>query len=459
MSIVNPEFRRNVWLELTPARLGVSMLGVVAILALVGSRSSSSAELNEAAEFVFALVVFFWGGQLAAEAVVQEIVERTWDSQRMSALGPWSMSWGKLFGAPICAWAAALPALAAMIHAASDPWSGLRQAATYVLLGVLCHAVSLALSLQSIRKGRQPGRVKTLFFQLAGLGVVLPFAYLLVWRERWLDGAGLYWFSLGLSVESFALLSALLFAAWAVLGVYRQMRLELQKPTAPTAWLAFLAFLVLYQTGLIFGGMRGLDRAIQDLTDFSVIGAEPVTVALLAAGILLQTLVYVAIFTEPKSMIGLRQAWDAFARGDWRGIWLRMPRWALTLKLTAIAVILILAFVRLPQTVSAADADLFRLAIASFLFLLRNVGIVLLCNFWSPSGRGDMAALIVLSVLVLIAPAIFAGAPEAVAALFLPPIGAGWAATLVPIGAQLVLVGGLLARVWIKSERARRTQA
>ena len=70
-----------------------------------------------------------------------------------------------------------------------------------------------------------------------------------------------------------------------------------------------------------------------------------------------------------------------------------------------------------------------------------------------------MPAFIVLAVLVLIAPAIFAGSPAAISALFLPPIGGGWGETLVPILAQLILVGGLLARVWIRAEKARNAQA
>ena len=455
MNIGNPEFRRNLWLELTPARLGVSFLAVVSLLALAGLRDSTLSGLQYAAELLFGIAVFLWGGRLAADAVVQEIADRTWDSQRMSSLGPWGMSWGKLFGAPICAWAAALPALAAMVYAAPDIASGLRVAATYALLGVLCHAVALTLSLQSVRKGRQPGRLKTLFFHLLALAVVLPFAYFLVWSDSLPADFDLRWFFVPLTSEEFALASALVFSAWAVLGVYRQMRLELQKPTGPTAWLAFLAFLIVYQTGLIVGSGYELDKFLWDLAGESLVGTHWVSVALLAAGLLLSSLVYLAIFTEPKSMIGLRQAWEAFRRGDLRGLWLHTPRWAVTLKLTAIVAILILVFVRLPESAANYEIELHRYVLASFLFLLRNVGIVLLCNFMAPGGRGDMAAFIVLAVLSLIAPMIVAGAPDSVTAIFWPPVTGSWASTLIPILAQIVLVGGLLARVWLQAEKQR----
>lgn len=447
---LNPEFRRNLWLELTPARLGVSILAVVSLLVLARVRDSGLMALSSTAEIVFAVAVFFWGGRLAADAVLQEITDRTWDNQRMSALGPWAMSWGKLFGAPVCAWVAAVPALAVMT------WiDGAAQAAIYVLLGILCHALALALSLQSIRKGRQHGRMKTLFFQFLALLVVLPFAYSLVWLDKWLERDVIYWFSLPFPAQGFALATALLFCFWAVLAVYRQMRLELQKPTAPTAWLAFLVFVLVYQTGLIQGGSYAVNDVLRDFSELRLDGSTSLSAMLAAAGISLTALTYLALFTEAKSMIGLRQLADAGRRGDWRAAWLHTPRWAVTLALTALATVLIVLLVELPAKAEASDADLDRIAIAAFLFLLRNVGIVLLCNFMSPSGRGDMAAVVVLIVLSLIAPMILAGASPVLAALFWPPLQGGWAMTLVPVGAQLVLVGGLLVRVWMQAEKQR----
>jgi hypothetical protein len=450
MSLMNPEFRRNLWLELTPARLGVSVLAVVSLLALAGVRDGGTTALSSASELLFAVVIFFWGGRLAADSVLQEITDRTWDTQRMSALGPWQMSWGKLFGAPICAWMASIPALAVM------GWvDGVQQAATYVLLGVLSHAIALTLSLQSIRKGRQHGRIKTLFFQFVALLVVLPFAYALIWLDTWIERETIYWFAFSIGAQGFALISALLFSAWAVLGVYRQMRLELQKPTAPTAWLAFLLFLLIYQTGLIYGGAFRVDNALQEFSDLQLRGATSFSIALVAAGVLLSALVYLAIFTEAKSMIGLRQAWDGFRHGQWRRLWLHMPRWAITLKLAAIATILIVLLVELPTTAKATDSELDRIVIAAFLFLVRNVGIVLLCNFMARSGRGDLAAIILLIVLSVIAPMIFGGVSPFLGALFWPPLQGSWAMTLIPVLAQIVLVGGLLARVWMQAEKQR----
>ena len=450
MSLMNPEFRRNLWLELTPARLGVAFLAVVSLLALAGVRDDGLRSLSYASELLFGVVIFLWGGRLAADSVTQEITDRTWDTQRMSALGPWAMTWGKLAGAPICAWAASIPALAVMIFL-----DGIEQAATYVLLGVLCHAIAMALSLQLIRKGRQPGRVKTLFFQFAGLIAVLPFAYFLIWDDQRPGLDTVYWFSQRFTLQSFALVSALLFSAWAVLAVYRQMRLELQKPTVPTVWLCFLVFLIVYQTGLIFGGSQSVQQVLREFSGSSLLDAQPISASIACAGILLSVMVYVAIFTEPKTMIGLRQAWDAMRAANWRRLWLHTPRWAVTLVLTTVALVLIVLLVDIPTTKDGSDSEFHRLVVAAFLFLLRNVGIVLLCNFMARSGRGDLAAIIVLIVLSVIAPMIFGGASPVVAALFWPPIEGGWGMTLIPVIAQLILIGGLLVRVWMQAEKQR----
>ena len=48
--------------------------------------------------------VVLWGTRSAALSVVGEIRERTWDSQKLSSIGPSQMVWGKLFGATFANW-------------------------------------------------------------------------------------------------------------------------------------------------------------------------------------------------------------------------------------------------------------------------------------------------------------------------------------------------------------------
>src|SRR5262249_32005097 len=102
---MNPELMRNLWLELSPRRLTL-MFGVLALLfataALGGGNIKSPATVAEA---MFILIVILWDTRKAADAVIGEIRDRTWDGQRLSAIPAWSMVWGKLFGSTSYVWA------------------------------------------------------------------------------------------------------------------------------------------------------------------------------------------------------------------------------------------------------------------------------------------------------------------------------------------------------------------
>ncbi|MGD8642238.1 MAG: hypothetical protein PVG89_16490, partial [Gammaproteobacteria bacterium] len=117
---MNPEFQRNVWLELTPHRV-VSMPAVlVAVFFLVyliaGDRYPDPLRIT--AMTIFFLLTLLWGSRLAGEALVNEVQDRTWDQQRMSSISPWSMSWGKLFGSTVFTWYGAAICLLAYFIAA-----------------------------------------------------------------------------------------------------------------------------------------------------------------------------------------------------------------------------------------------------------------------------------------------------------------------------------------------------
>jgi len=107
---MNPELQRNIWLNLTtwrligmPVVLGMVFFSVAWSVGLLSPGSWLEAVAPVARWFYVALVIV-WGTWLAARAVVGEIRDRTWDGQRLSTLHPWTMLWGKLFGATIFVW-------------------------------------------------------------------------------------------------------------------------------------------------------------------------------------------------------------------------------------------------------------------------------------------------------------------------------------------------------------------
>ena len=100
---LNPEFRRNLWLELSPHRLIAMPMILLAIFFLSASIGESGNwwGVPRASLLAYYVIVFFWGTRRAVASLADEVRGRTWDGQRMSALGTWAMTWGKLFGGTI----------------------------------------------------------------------------------------------------------------------------------------------------------------------------------------------------------------------------------------------------------------------------------------------------------------------------------------------------------------------
>ena len=103
---MNPELRRNLWLEFSAHRL----IAMPAIIVLIGmfiyaiSKEDALKNLAIAAAVGAVVLLPLWGARLAMESVTEEARDRTWDAQRLSSIGPWQMTWGKLLGATAFVW-------------------------------------------------------------------------------------------------------------------------------------------------------------------------------------------------------------------------------------------------------------------------------------------------------------------------------------------------------------------
>lgn len=318
--MMNPELRRNLWLEITPHRLlampAVLALAFMALWAIDRSKAIETVCLTALASF--GVLTILWGTRLAANSVIDEIIDKTWDWQRLSTLTPWEMTWGKLFGATAFAWYGGLVCLLVFLLTshATPVVSPVKTALTAILLAIMLQAAAIASALHMARKGGAQHRRSAGFLVLIAVLYIVPVALSRGWESR----LPMNWFGINFDSGSFTFASAAVFAAWAVVGAYRAMCQGLAVRTIPVVWVAFLAFVSLYAAGFAVGEAKiSLAHAI-----------------LLSGLVWSVGLTYVMLFTEPTGPLVVRRVMRKTTLGQWRRAAEEVPCWPITLVIAAL---------------------------------------------------------------------------------------------------------------------------
>jgi hypothetical protein len=425
---MNPELQRNLWLEASPFRLAL-IAGLLLLVFAAGSMAPSGMmTTSHAALGLYWFFAVLWGTRSAALSVVAEIRERTWDSQKLSAIGPWTMVWGKLFGATAANWFGALvclPFILWPVWQGDGAGAGLLYGVILLSLGVFAQAVALLSSLVLIHRQSGNWRLDTFLCQVAGVGAA--FAYYSLWSSvRAFEQNGtttLVWWGHDFTLSSFHLVSLLLFLGWALIGCWRAMRSELRFANGPYVWLAYLAYAATYSAG--FESVIG--ARLQGRFD-----VPPGSIPLALAGISLMATAYGMAFLEPKDPVRLRWLGDQIRGGRWYGAFLAAECWMLSYAATLI--------VGLCLALSWAGTPGAALAVLAMLgFMTRDICIFLLGRMFA-GPKGDFAALGILAALYLLLPTLLR---QANAALVLLPLGHDTILTLVAAWAQA------LALIWL----------
>jgi hypothetical protein len=403
---MNPEFRRNLWLEMTPRR--VVFMAVVLALIFFAAALSSGNDYRPAwvAELLYYFIVVFWGSRNAALSVVGEIRDRTWDSQRLSSLGASTMTWGKLFGSTIYNWfggAICLTVLLVSEFVHQGAATALIDLVYFVGIGVISQAAALLASLIFARRRQAHSRLGAFVYQIAG--IVAAVCVYAVWNAA--DpgrsfGAGkksaefVVWWGHAFDGRVFLLVSLAVFAAWTLVGCYRQMRLELKMRNGPFVWLGFLLFMGLYAAGFdawLFKGPEVADWHGDSLR---------IALAMSTFGIL----AYVMVLLEPKEPVLYRWMGGQIAAGHPERAFFSLQAWQMSY-FAAIATAAAL-FARLAQIEGHwGPAPAVILTAAGF--LTRDVSLFVLFQSLPGRRRGDFAAVVALVALYALIPAIMSG--------------------------------------------------
>lgn len=312
---MNPELRRNLWLELSLHRMlaAPAVIALCSLLIYAASKQSALKNLAAASAYGFVAMVLLWGTQLAGTSVLAETRDRTWDAQRMSAIGPWAMTWGKLLGAP--AFASYGGAILLLIFLTTNITLGvpvLRTASLMICGTVLLHATALNASVLAAHKG--------VTYRGTGVIVILLLALPLIFLgTSVLDSAErtVRWWGLSMPPIDMLLGAAVTFGAWALLGAYRSMCNALEIRTTPWALPSFVVFAATFVAGFANRGEA------KDPSGFFGIMVCGVVIA--------ATLGYLLLFAEKSGATAWQRLRVRVCASQWRRALQELPLWLVAL--------------------------------------------------------------------------------------------------------------------------------
>jgi hypothetical protein len=393
---MNPEFERNLWLEMKAGRMLVLAVVLALLFFFAALAGGNWTDPGTMARWSYYVLVVLWGTRNAARSVVGEILDRTWDGQRLSSLGAGSMMWGKLFGATIFNWFGGVLCLLVILagtYEHSGPAVALFELAYLLALGVISQSVSFLASLIAV--GRRRGRTQFEVFVYQGAGILAGVA---VWAiadpfgpVTGSAGSTILWWGIGLPAQPFLLLSLAAFAAWTLTGCYREMRLELKLTNGPLVWLGFLLF-----SGLYVAGFDAWLSTAPALTQLGTLARR-----LFLAGTAYGVLGYVMAILERKDRVRLRWLGGAFGHFRLGRAFKNLQGWMMSyLAALIIGIALVVCLMPFPQDQAVSGAMLG--------FFTRDLAIIVLCAMLA-RGRGDFTALAMLVLLYALLPAILSG--------------------------------------------------
>jgi hypothetical protein len=439
--IWNPEFRKNIQLELNPVKLVLMPVVIGMIFAIVYLIRLDNAPLLQTASLVlFTLLVFAWGTKMAVESLINEFNDRTWDSQRMTAISPWSLAWGKLLGSSLFAWYGGLFCL--LIFAAStaampaDGWRMLKMLLFIIFAGTCIQTTMFASILTEFAKKREAAKMRVSSYSIVAVLLLMQIASFAVPAYNTYDTV--QWFGIELHPFDIMVYSSLFFCLWGTVGMYRAMRKELQFESRPTVWALFLISMMIYCAGFISSGAK-------------LSFADQLLICCFCSFVIAVSSFYIMLLTEPKHLVDFRLIRRKAQQKDWAGLMTKIPAWLISLLLAAIlcAVVSVLTSTAWLTDLNK-DYNFFQQLspFAMLLFCLRDLGIVLYVNFSSTKKNRDVTAFFYLVILYILVPGLLQIA-EANVLLpwFLPFLESNVINTILPIAVQ---AGFALTFAWRK---------
>lgn len=385
---MNAELQRLLWLDFTGSRVGALLLAVAAIAGLGwlidGERFAGTSATFTLATFI--LMTVAWGANQVNHALLDEMRARTWDQQRLSALSPWAMTWGKLAGATALPWLAG--GIALVLHALAAPPEALAwKLGLYVGGTLLIHALALFGALLMLQRRAQERASLVLRFVGGLLAGAMVYAFFQ--RER----GSVEWFGAVWPTLPFAVVTVAMAAAWVLLGCQRLMSEELQVRTQPWALPAFVAWAAFLLGGFALGADSAPEARVGVIASFAV-------AASLACA-------YFAAFALRNDPMLPRRLAVAAQRGDWPRVGALLPPWLVALGCAAVAALVVQFTWRPDGHLLALFVDTRIACLAVLAAGVRDLFVVHALGSSVREDRGEIVALLYLALVYWLLPGIF----------------------------------------------------
>ncbi|MGR8919665.1 MAG: hypothetical protein ACU85V_08600 [Gammaproteobacteria bacterium] len=409
---MNPELVRLLWLEVNALRLWVIPAALLATATIMHQYDAPASFARSAAMFAFLAITGLWGARQARSAVVDEVRERTWAIQRMSALDPWTMTWGKLAGAVAMPWYAGAFCLAIYLGygAAAAPAELLFTAALASLAALGLQGLALTAALVRVHAERRTRRRLGELALVLLLGLLLPkLGSLAAGALAPLGGTadGLVFYGAVYPGRPFALVLATVLVGWVLLAAWRMMSLELDVRSTPWALGLFIVFLAVLFAGLTDGGPTpALPRRLCSEGAFWAC-----------------VLAYVVGFTFARDPMHYRRALVALSQRRFRRALEEIP---LVVSAALAALVLGLASALIgadPLITNERSDNLGAVALAFALVMLRDLALLLFFSFRDQGRPAETTALIWIATLNWILPSLFGVLGMPAVARLASPVG------------------------------------
>ena len=432
--IWNPEFRKNIQLDFNAVKLVLVPLVLGMIFAIsylsVEKNEPAAPQLQLTALILFTVLVFVWGTKMVVESLISEFNDRTWDSQRMTAISPWSLAGGKLIGSSLVAWYGGLFCL--LVFAAASAAVPAHEAQlmrksllTLLFAGGCIQTALFAFILTEFAKKREADKIALSSYSVFGVLLLAQVASFVAGAYH--TDTLMHWHGIALYPLDMMLYSSVFFCLWGIIGMHRAMRKELQFENRPTAWVLFLLSLMIYCTGFI-------------PPDFDIHAAALLFICCWMSFMIAISSFYVMLLAEPKHLVDFRLLITRIQQGAWSALTVKIPAWFISLLFTTALCCLIL-LLQSTADLSSLHKDytflLKLLPLTLLAFCLRDLGLVLYVNFSSTKKNRDLTALFYLAILYLLVPLLLkiAGA-EFFLPWFVPSYEASLLNAVLPIMAQ-----------------------